>query len=220
MTRLLNDKVDWIVPKVRGKKVLDLGCVRHSLEETKKTGWLHSLIVNEAREVLGVDYLQSEIESLSQSGYNVICANVETMELPDRYEVIVAGDLIEHLSNFGLFIAQVSKHMTENGVFLVTTPNPINFLRFMQLLVSGNLGANNEHTCWFTEKTLLQLAERYGLKKTEVTYINDSSQYYLKAKWRPFVFINDLVCSFRHQFAETLCVEFVKKQNLDLSQTN
>jgi uncharacterized protein YecE (DUF72 family) len=102
--------------------------------------------------------------------------------------------------------------MKEGGVFLVTTPNPVNFLRFMQLLVSGKAGVNNEHTCWFTEQVLLQLAERYGLEKKEIAYIDDSSQYYLKPKWRAFVFLNRLLCRFRPQFAETLCIEFVKRR--------
>lgn len=212
MNELLKDKIEWIIPKVIGKKVLDLGCVCHNLEEAGKSDWLHGHIVSAAKEVLGVDYLEMEVKALRQSGYNVICANVETLELQDEYEVIVAGDLIEHLNNFGLFLAQVSSHMKEGGLFLVTTPNPVNFMRFMRVLIAGNSGANREHTCWFTEEVLLQLAERYGLIRNETAYINDSALFYLKPIWRPFLFLNSVLCFFRHQFAETLCIEFVKRR--------
>lgn len=212
MTRLLKDKIDWIVPKVKGKKVLDLGCVRHNLAETQKEEWLHGLIAEEAREVLGVDYLQKEVDVLRSLGYNVVCANVETMEFPDQYEVVVAGDIIEHLNNFGLFMKQVHKHMREDGVFLVTTPNPVNFRRFLQVCATGRVGVNGEHTCWFTEKDLVQLANRYGLEKRETAYVDDSAQYCKGLKWKPFVFINSLIiCRLRHAFAETLCIEFIKR---------
>jgi 2-polyprenyl-3-methyl-5-hydroxy-6-metoxy-1,4-benzoquinol methylase len=211
MAILLKDKIDWIIPKVKGRKVLDLGCVRHNLAETRKQTWLHGLIAAVAREVLGVDYLQTEVDVLRQAGYNVLCANVETMELPDKYEVVVAGDIIEHLNNFGLFLAQVKRCMKDDGVLLVTTPNPVNFLRFMRVLVASKVGANPEHSCWFTEEVLTQLAERYGLIKTEVVYVDDSSQYYQKLKWRPFVWVNSILCRLRPQYAETICIEFVNR---------
>ena len=204
MPQLYKDKIDWILPKVKGKKVLDLGCVRHELTEIDKSDWLHGLIRDNAASVLGVDYLENAIKVMQEKGYNVTCANVETMSLDDRFELIVAGDLIEHLSNFGMFLERVGEHLLPGGEFLLTTPNPVNFLRFSHVLFAGKAGANPEHTCWFTNQVLVQLARRYSFEVAETAYIDDSAQYYNKLKWKPFLWINTLVCKFRPEAAETI----------------
>lgn len=202
----MKDKLDWIIPFVRGRKVLDLGCVRHSLEETEKSGWLHGAIRAEARSVLGVDYLEDAVARLRAGGFNVVCANVEVMNLEDRFEVIVAGDLIEHLNNFGHFLDRVRAHLADGGIALLTTPNPVNPLRFFSVLLRGEAGANPEHTCWFTEQVLRQLVARHGFEVSQIAYVDDSYQYYSGWKWWPFVALNWLLVRMRHRFAETLCI--------------
>ena len=204
------NKSDWIKPFIRDKKVLDLGCVQHNMGETKKLLWLHRIIREHARSVLGVDYLQTEVIELKGQGYNVICANVETMELQDEFEVIVAGDIIEHLSNLGEFMKRIHNHLAPGGLFLLTTPNPVNLLRFIDLFIEGEVRAHQEHTCWITKKNLNQLAERYDFEIIEEAYVDDSYQYY-RFKWLPFLYINYVLCLVRPQFCETLC--FVLKRN-------
>jgi 2-polyprenyl-3-methyl-5-hydroxy-6-metoxy-1,4-benzoquinol methylase len=203
---VFKDKLDWIIPLVRGRKVLDLGCVRHAIEETEKAGWLHGEIRAVARSVRGVDYLADAVARLRERGYDVVCANVETMDLGDRYEVVVAGDLIEHLDNVGNFLERVRGHLDDGGVALLTTPNPVNPLRFVSVLLRGEAGANAEHTCWFTEQVLRQLVARHGMVVGEVAYVDDSAQYYGGWKWLPFVWLNALLVRLRPAFAETLCV--------------
>ncbi len=69
----------------------------------------------------------------------MVQADVETMDLGETYDVIVAGDIIEHLSNPGRFLGAVSRHLNKEGVFLVTTPNPVTFLRVLELLFKNRL---------------------------------------------------------------------------------
>jgi 2-polyprenyl-3-methyl-5-hydroxy-6-metoxy-1,4-benzoquinol methylase len=209
---LIKDKLDWIIPFVHGRKVLDLGCVRHSIEETEKPDWLHGVIRANAQTVLGVDYLEDAVARLRERGFSIVCANVETMDIGDRFQVIVAGDLIEHLNNFGLFLDRVRAHLSDDGIALITTPNPVNPLRFVSVLFRGEADANPEHTCWFTRQVLQQLVERYGLEISETAYVDDSYQYYSGWKWWPFVVLNWLLVRVRNQFAETLCVVVRKKQ--------
>lgn len=156
--------------------------------------------------MLGVDYLEEAVARLRERGFNVVCANVEVMEIGDRFEVIVAGDLIEHLNNVGRFLDRVRAHLADDGIALVTTPNPVNPLRFFSVLLRGEAGANPEHTCWFTEKVLRQLVARHGLEIAEVAYVDDSYQYYAGWKWWGFLALNWLLVRARHGFAETLCV--------------
>jgi SAM-dependent methyltransferase len=197
---------DWILPYVKDKNVLDLGCVHHALSETKKPGWLHGLIRKQAKSVIGVDYLPAEVDALNNEGYSMVCANVEEMKLDRKFDVIVAGEILEHVSNCGQFMARLSEHLAPDGIVLITTPNPVNLLRFLQLLVLGVVRANGEHTCWMTEVVLKQLAERYGLQVVGSYYVDDSYQYYDCWSWLPFWFVNYVFCMLFPKFSETLCV--------------
>ena len=199
-------KKEWITPYIQGKKVLDLGCVSHSLEETKREDWLHGILCSSAASVLGVDYLEDEVNALREQGYNVICADVETLNLGEKFEVIVAGDLLEHLTNIGDFLGAIKRHLLEDGQLIITTPNPIHFLRFVILFVTGKVGANPEHTCWFTGNVLRQLVHRYGFNVLEEAFVDDSYQYHSFRSWLgPFLIFNYLLCLVRPQFSETLC---------------
>ncbi len=196
-------KKEWIIEYVKDKKVLDLGCVGHSLARTEEQGWLHGIIREHARSVLGVDCLQDEVRVLQEQGHDVVCADVETIALGDTFEVIVAADIIEHLSNCGKFMERAREHLAPGGLLLLTTPNPVHLLRFVQLLFLGRVIANPEHTCWFTQEVLSQLAGRYGLEIVDVAYI-DLSYQNLGFKWLPFFLLNSILRWIRPKFCETL----------------
>jgi predicted TPR repeat methyltransferase len=208
----MDPRTDWMMGFVTGKSVLDLGCVRHSIEETEKPGWLHGEIKKVAQRIVGVDYLEQAVLKLKQKNYDVVCANVEVMQLDERFDTIVAGDLIEHLNNFGMFIERVKEHLNPNGVFILTTPNPVNLLRFISVLFRGDAGANPEHTCWFTERVIRQLFDRYGFEPIDIQYVDDSYQYYCNWKWVLFFPFNYILVKIRPQFAETLCIAFRLKR--------
>ena len=74
------DKGKFIEEMCRGKKVLDMGCVCHDETFYNKDDWLHSKIKGVARELLGVDYLESDVKKLQRKGFNIICGDV-TREL-------------------------------------------------------------------------------------------------------------------------------------------
>jgi 2-polyprenyl-3-methyl-5-hydroxy-6-metoxy-1,4-benzoquinol methylase len=199
-------KRDWIIPFITGKKVLDLGCVSHDLSAHADPEWLHGIIKKHASSVQGVDYLADAVEGLRSRGYNVTCANVETMSLGDKFDVIVAGDLVEHLSNPGMFFGKLNEHLEAGGKVLLTTPNPFNLLRFMQHLIYGKQFINKEHASWMTSETVAQLAARYGLKITGRAYVNDSYLYWkITFFWMPFIALNSLLTFFLPRFSETQC---------------
>jgi len=228
---LYRSKLHWIAGYVEGKDVLDLGCVCHELDITDPP-WLHGFLKHRARRVVGVDILPEPIAELERRGYDVLCADVETMDLGRHFDVVVAGDIIEHLSNPGQFLQRVGAHLKPGGVFLVATPNPLNPIRLLRLLTGGRDLANREHTCWFTEKVLRQLAARYGFEPVDASYADDTRYYYriwphLKPRggplrrawrrtrtlikrlcWRPWIWLTSLACLVRPRFAETLCMAF------------
>lgn len=205
MPRLFVEKMDWLRPLIQGKKVLDIGCVAHSLEEARRPDWLHGQIVKAAAEAVGVDILKHEIEVLrAERNFDLVWADVETMDLQRKFDVVVMMDVIEHLTSPGHALRRVREHLERDGTVIITTPNPVNWLRFVALLASGKVDANPEHTCWFNEPVLRELARRCGLALVSVAYIDDSFQYYQARKlWWPIWAMNRVLAFLRPQLCET-----------------
>ena len=105
-------KDDLIVDLCRDKIVLDLGCIDHSAQRALTLGerWLHRRIKDVARDLLGVDMLSEDAQKLNQLGYKIIAEDVTRMNLGRHFDVIVAGDLIEHVSNVGMFLDCVANY--------------------------------------------------------------------------------------------------------------
>ena len=129
MNNLFYDRKDSIVNYCKGKVALDLGCTQHRMmgKEINEENWLHYRIKQVAQKVIGIDYLKDEIKRLNNIGYNIIYGNIENIdkiELPvNHFDVIVCGELIEHLSNPGLFLKNVKTIMNDNALLIITTPN-------------------------------------------------------------------------------------------------
>jgi 2-polyprenyl-3-methyl-5-hydroxy-6-metoxy-1,4-benzoquinol methylase len=159
------NKRNWICSLVKDKDVLDLGVVAHSLDFclNHRDSWLHGLIRDHAASVLGADVLKEEVKGLEEMGYNVIVADALTLRLNRKFDVVVCGDLIEHVSNPGALLDTIAYHLCDNGFGVVTTPNPLAISRFFNILADGWTDINTEHVSWFCPQTLFQLAERSNL---------------------------------------------------------
>jgi len=146
--------------------VLDVGCVQHTASNEEDPTWLHQYLYefSDVESVLGIDILEDDVGILQEKGYNVQQANAETCSLEQTFDTIIAGELIEHLSNPGMFLNNMYDHLHSDGRLIMTTPNTFNILRFMFLIKNGYVACNDEHTCWFDPKTLRQLVKRHGFK--------------------------------------------------------
>jgi SAM-dependent methyltransferase len=160
----------------RGKEVLDIGCVNHNTNNTSKDHWLHQQIKSVASICVGVDYLEREVEDLKSRGYNVICADVtHSINLARKFDVIIIGNLIEHLSSFdGLFL-NINRLLKDDGCVLISTANPFYSEQYFYSAFKNDIIINPEHTCWIDPVALEQLIQRYKLITQSV--------YWIKEKW-------------------------------------
>jgi 2-polyprenyl-3-methyl-5-hydroxy-6-metoxy-1,4-benzoquinol methylase len=149
-----------------GKDVLDLGCA----VGYKKPDWMHFHIKSVAKSIKGLDLDAKSIEEINQMGYEITQGNAQDFQLNEKFNLIHAGELIEHLDNPGGFLDSVRNHLTEDGLFLLTTPNALRISNFIYA-ATGGLKVNGEHTCWFCEYTLKTLLERKGFELVEVGYL-------------------------------------------------
>jgi len=167
-------RIKEIVERCEGS-ILDIGCVQHTLERVKSDSWLHGALAERFNEVMGIDILQEEIKKLQKMGYNVRYGNAENFELNEKFNTIVAGELIEHLSNPGKFLDCCRKHLKDDEKLILTTPNP-HWIEYTVRRLFKKLYVNPEHTALYDEDLITHLAERHHFKVIEVKYIIERSK--------------------------------------------
>jgi 2-polyprenyl-3-methyl-5-hydroxy-6-metoxy-1,4-benzoquinol methylase len=162
---MYKDKRALIARYVRkGTKVLDVGFAGQAVTADDPV-WPHALLKQAGAEVWGLD-LELADEYAQDPHY--VAADAEAFSLPERFEVIFAGDVIEHLSNPGAFLTRCRAHLAPGGVFLITTPNAFNLFTMSDMLTHREPQVHPEHTMYFTGTTLTRLLTNNGLAVQEI----------------------------------------------------
>ncbi len=164
MTKIKFNKAKIICELVAGKDVLDIGCVDHNLDVRNKGKWLHGMIKDAAKSVVGMDYEAEQIEKLKSEGYDVVFGDATNFDIGRKFDVIIAGDIVEHLINHEGFFNSVKKHLRENGIVVITTPNANCILYFIENVLIGHELDNTDHVCIFTPVTMKKLLEKCGFE--------------------------------------------------------
>lgn len=166
---------DWrekyLESKIKGKIVLDLG-----VGDTRHRS-LHPYIKTVAKKLVGIELDPMRAEKLRKQGYNVKTGNAETTLLNQTFDVVIAGDLIEHLNNPGVFLETVKKHMKKEGMFIFNTPNAYSINLIIRALINlGKVKQFDEHTFIFTEDLLKELLNRHKMKIIKVIYFSHKNK--------------------------------------------
>ncbi len=163
--------LEFITSAVKGKTVLDVGCVAHTAEAESGDDWLHKHICRTAARVVGLDYNRAEVDQLNRMGYHMICGDAMTADVGECFDVVVAGEIIEHVENPGALIRNMKRHLKPNGALLVTTPNVFYGLHFLEsIFTSPYKRWNDEHVAWWCYFTLGNLLQRCGLRVVQCHY--------------------------------------------------
>jgi len=160
----MNQRIKRVLDMTKGLDVLHVGCAGNTFDP-KSPYWLHHYLCEKFDRVIGIDINTNAVNVLTAHGYKVICANAEELDLEQRFDTIVAGELIEHLSNPGKFFDTAKRHLKPGGRLVITTPYPFSAMYFLYALIKfPKTCSNPEHTAWFCPSTIREISRRYGYK--------------------------------------------------------
>ena len=175
---VIADRLEVIGRYLAGRSVLDLGCVdsRPAKEATAqrlahKPNLLFKQICQANPGTVGVDIDPEGVAALAEQGFRVLCQDVQTMDLGKTFQTIIAGEIIEHLENPGQFLRNMRRHLTDDGVLIVSTPNPFYSGQQWKIWTTSRPRVHEDHVNWQDPSTLCSLMRRTGLEPFEGYWI-------------------------------------------------
>lgn len=155
-----------------GKRVLDVGCVGQ--QRSYGPNWLHEKIKGVAKSITGVDIHQKGIDELNSLGYNII--HINQLEQNNKFDVIVMGDVIEHVDNVADFLNFYSNHLEPTGSIIITTPNPFSIRQSIHTFLYGKPSINEEHTTNLDPITMAEVFRRGNFKVVDFCWLKEQKE--------------------------------------------
>jgi len=144
----------WVLREMKLKserqlKIIDLGC---------GAGWITSAL-SEYGDVTGVDLSINVAEKLYPT-VKFIQANVVSLSLKDKFDIVVSSEVIEHLfqEDQSVFVRNACDLLKKKGILILTTPNKPRAEKLVfELSISRDKLQPNEN--WLDSASLASLLE-------------------------------------------------------------
>lgn len=166
------DRLDFMSRQVSGKRVLDLGALDETAIDAKRgtENWLHARLCASASSVVGIDNSSTlPAEGLqTANGGLIIHADIfdlsPVVECYGKPDVVVAGELIEHLPDTEAFLRSLQQNPALKGTdFVFSTPNACCWHNFF-IGLAGRESMHQDHLQVYSYKTLRTLFDRSGIE--------------------------------------------------------
>lgn len=152
----------------KNKKVLDIACAG---------GYLASFLKEKGCTVDGID---NDIEYVkeAQKYCNAKVLDINTEKIEGKYDVIILGDILEHLPYPDKFLASLKDNLNTEGSIIISLPNIVNLYPRLKILL-GSFDYEDKgifdrtHMRFFTRKTFKEMISStgYDIEKLEYTPI-------------------------------------------------
>lgn len=185
------DRDKEILMLAKGRRVLHLGCVGHtdlSPEERvhlaqRSLHWKLTAIAD----VTGVDCSLGVIEEYKKHNIftNIVYGDVQALKdvkVNGVFDVIIAADIIEHLSNPGEMLEGMKRFCDDDTQIVITTPHAFGLPNYIRFLM-GKYHDGHEHVMTFNSDNIRVLLMRHGFKLKRL-----SSCFQSHAKSKQFLF--------------------------------
>lgn len=201
-------RVEFLTTKVKGKKIIHLGCVDHLPlvdSKIKSNTWLHSLLCEQSQRCLGIDINQEGIDYIKSLGYkdsiyyDMLSEPASETILKENWDLLILGEILEHVDNPVLFLTKIrEKYGSVIKQMVITVPNALRWINFKNVLKNKEV-INSDHRFWFTPYTLAKISTQAGYEVEEFDFLLDY-------KLSPFSLITPLLYKLRPGLLDNLCM--------------
>jgi hypothetical protein len=171
------DRIEYIAEACAGSRVLDLGAMDETAWAAKRGRgtWLHEEIGRSALRVDGVDNSVLVPAEGLRTGPNATIQRGDITDperlvatLENNPDVVVAGELIEHLENPLQFLKRfVDIDGLSGKTLILSTPNAT-ALHNVLIGLARRESTHHDHLCILSYKTLATLCTRAGFSEWEI----------------------------------------------------
>lgn len=163
------ERIDWLVERCRGNRVVHIGFADAGFfeEQTRAGRWLHGHLADAAREIVGLDADEQGVYAARAAGFEADVVDVTDPAAVaalgiEPADVVVAGEVIEHLGAPGPFLDAMRPLLRPGGTLLVTTPNAYGLINVVGSITRRIEINHPDHVVMFTWRTLTELLRRHG----------------------------------------------------------
>jgi 2-polyprenyl-3-methyl-5-hydroxy-6-metoxy-1,4-benzoquinol methylase len=144
------DRTAYLVKHCTGKTVLHIGC----------TGQLDVELRKVAKKCYGIDQELQGRDDFEQCNLDLLGINPSSLpQFPD-VDIVVCGEVLEHLSNPGWFLVRLREEYKAPVIF--TVPNAMCTAGADWLMKRGRENVNKDHVCYYSYTTMKELLRRAG----------------------------------------------------------
>ncbi len=160
----INEGLRLLVKDKKTSRILDIG---------SGLGYFTYALNMEGYNAIGIDISKEAVNNaISRFGNFFLCANTSELEklFPNKFDVIILGELIEHVDLPVEFIQSLKEVLKPNGSIIITTPNKSFYDE--DLVWATELPPL--HLWWFSEESIKCLA---SMENMLLRFINFGSYY-------------------------------------------
>lgn len=164
----LVDRIDHLAELARGRRVIHVGFVDAGYQEMQESAgtWLHAHLERTASALIGIDLDETGVSRAREAGYEAYVADCRDpgalRELGiDPAELVIAGEVIEHLDDPGSFLEGLHGLVADGGTLVLTTPNASGLLNGAAAMAGAEIN-HPDHVLLFSWRTLTNLLARHG----------------------------------------------------------
>ncbi len=169
----LVSRIDYLVGRARGRRVIHVGFVDTGCAEANMGSdtWLHAHLDRAATALVGIDVNEVGVKEAVDRGYEAYAIDCrDAVALRDAGiepgQLVIAGEVIEHLDDPGSFLAGLHNLTGPGGEMVITTPNITGLFNTFAALANREIN-HPDHVVMFTWQTLTTMARRHGWEPVE-----------------------------------------------------
>ena len=174
------DRREMLLALARGRRVVHLGFTdEHQTEAKVRDGrWLHAALAHVSTQLVGLDLDASGVAQAQGQGYEAYVVDVQDRVAVEALalvpaDVVIAGEIIEHVESPGLFLRAIKPLLKPDGRVVVTTPNAYRLAGFLAPLLGEEL-IHPDHVGIHSIHTLRTLGERAGYRVDRLGYYQNT----------------------------------------------